>query len=67
MQSLVDAALRDQERRILDATPAEIEAKKYRCCRNCGGRLRGNNRSGYCVTNKQCALLGHRELRAQKG
>jgi hypothetical protein len=67
MESLVDAALRDQERRILDASPGEIDASPWKTCRNCGHKLRGNNRIGFCQTNKQCAVLAQRERRAQKG
>lgn len=63
MQSLVDAALRDQERRILNATPDEIDGRRHKTCRNCARKLRGNNRIGYCQTEKRCALLAQQERR----
>jgi hypothetical protein len=66
MRSLVDAALRDQERRILAATPAEITGRIWSECRNCEGRLRTNNKSGFC-SKPPCVKIAQQERRAKKG
>lgn len=69
MQSLVEAALLDQERRILAATPEEINARRFRVCRNRERRLRTSNQSGFCFVNPDCRRLSkawHRQERKAK-
>jgi hypothetical protein len=58
--NLVDAALLDQERRVLAAAPIDIDrpVAARRSCECCGGKLRTNNRIGYCKRTPECVTAG---------
>lgn len=63
MQSLVNAALLDQERRIIEASPKEVMGTRYQrkregpsggCCKVCGSKLFRHNKSGFCSKTAAC-------------
>lgn len=61
--ALVEAALLDQERRVLASLPGELDGGR-RECRRCGGKLGGHNRSGLC-SQRECLRQRTKEIRAQ--
>lgn len=72
MDALIEAALRDQERRILEARPRQISEagskwKKGRpgvagtCCGSCGGGLASWNTSGFCSRTADCRAALQRD------
>jgi hypothetical protein len=70
MHSLVDAALLDQERRILDASPKEVMGTRYQRrregagggnCGVCGSKLFRHNKSGFCSKTAECRAAQQRD------
>lgn len=64
---LIAAALRDQERRVLEATPRQIDGQVFYECRACGGKLRPKNRSGFCSQTAACRNAGVQDYRKRHG
>ena len=52
--NLVEAALLDQERRILEATPRQLQGGGNRSCRVCGYRVRADNKLRVCSRTREC-------------
>jgi hypothetical protein len=75
MDPLIAAALRDQERRILEATPREVSRERAGrprtnmtrsggTCGACGGSIATWNATGFCSRTKAC--IAARCRRSQK-